>query len=63
MTIYPYAYFIRHTTDSHPWFSSVQFSSVQFSSRWYLDGKAHMRSTLSFKGFPNVAFETVPIFV
>ena len=40
-------------------FSSVQFSSVQFSSRrYYALGKANLRSTLSLRGFPNVAFET-----
>ena len=35
--------------------------SVQFSSRWYLcnGGKAHIRSTLSLRKFPSVAFEMV----
>ena len=28
----------------------------------YAPGKAHMRSTPSLKSFPNVAFETVPMF-
>ena len=37
---------------------------VQFSSRWYLCArKAHMRSTPSLRGFHNVAYETVSIFV
>ena len=35
----------------------VQFSSVQDSI--YALGKAHMRSTLSLRSFPNVAFQTV----
>ena len=34
----------------------LQFSSVQNSI--YVLGKAHMRSTPSLRGFPNVAFET-----
>ena len=29
----------------------------------YVLGKAHMRSTPSVRGFPNVAFETAPMFV
>ena len=43
----------------------VQFSSVQFSSKWYLYAlaKAHVRSIPYFRDFPNVAFETVRIFV
>ena len=36
--------------------------TVQFSSSYAL-GKAHMRSTPSLILFPNVAFETVPLFV
>ena len=39
----------------------VQFSSVQDCI--YALGKAHMRSTPSLRSFPNVAFETVPMFV
>ena len=49
-------------------FSSVQFNSVQFSSVQYVmyaPGKTHiyMRSTPSLGSFPNVAFETVPMFL
>jgi len=40
---------------------SVQFSSVQ--DGMCALGKAHMRSTRSLRSFPNVAFETVPMFV
>ena len=46
--------------------SSVQFSSVQFSSARYgiyALGKAHMRSTVSLRSFPNAAFERVPMLV
>ena len=44
------------------------WSLIQFSSRWYVYvfRKAHhiiMRSTPSLRSFPNVAFETVPVFV
>ena len=39
----------------------VQFSSVQDGI--YALGKTHMRSTSSFRSFPNVAFGTVPMFV
>ena len=35
----------------------VQFSSVQDGI--HALGKAHMRSTLSLRSFPNVAFQTV----
>ena len=41
--------------------TAVQFSSVQDGI--YALGKAHMRSTPSLRSFPNVAFETVPMFV
>ena len=41
--------------------SSVQVSSVQEGI--YALGKAHMRSTPSVGGFPNVTFETVLMFV
>ena len=37
-----------------------QFSSVQDGI--YAFGKVHMRCTPSLRGFPNVAFETVPMF-
>ena len=40
---------------------TVQFCSVQDGI--YALGKAHMRSTPSLRSFPNVAFETVPMFV
>ena len=40
---------------------SVQFSSVEDGI--YALGKAHMRSTASLRRFPNVAFETVLMFV
>ena len=45
--------------------SLALFRSVQFSSKWYLYalGKAYMRSIPYFRDFPNVAFETVRIFV
>jgi len=43
------------------WSVLVQFTSVQDGI--YALGKAHMRSTPSLRGFPNVAFETVPMFV
>ena len=39
----------------------VQFSS--FQDGIYALGKAHMRSTPSLGNFPNVAFETVAMFV
>ena len=39
----------------------IQFSSVQDGI--YVLGKVHMHSTLSLKRFPNVAFETVPMFI
>ena len=42
--------------------SSVQFRSVQGGIYAAL-GKAHVRSTLSLRTFPNVAFETVPVLV
>ena len=38
------------------WFSSVQYGV-------YALGKAHMLSIPSLRSFPNVAFETVPMFV
>ena len=38
------------------WFSSIQDGI-------YALGKTHMRSTPSLTSFPNVAFETVPVFV
>ena len=41
--------------------SLFQFSSVQDGI--YALGKAHMRSTPSLRSFPNVAFETVPVFL
>ena len=41
--------------------SSVQFGSVQDGIRAL--GKVHMRSTPSLRSFPNVAFETVAMFV
>ena len=40
---------------------SQKFSSVQDGI--YALGKAHMRSTPSLRSSPNVAFETVPMFV
>ena len=48
-------------TEAHyPTLSSpVQFSSVH--DGMYAFGKAHMRSTPSFRSFPNVALETVPM--
>ena len=39
----------------------VQFNSVQDDI--YALGKAHMHSTPSLRSFPNVAFETVLMFV
>ena len=39
------------------WF---KFSSIQDGI--YTLGKAHMRSTPSLRSFPNIAFETVPMF-
>ena len=39
----------------------AQFTSVQDGI--YVIGKAHMRSTLSLRSFPNVSFEMVPMFV
>ena len=42
-------------------FSSVQFSSVKDGI--YALVEAHMRCTWSLRGFPNVAFEMVPMFV
>ena len=39
----------------------VQFSSVQDGI--YALAKAHMRSTSSLRRFPNVVFETIPMFV
>ena len=41
--------------------ADAQFSSVQDGI--YALGKAHMHSTQSLRSFPNVAFETVPMFV
>ena len=55
----------RTMTERTEKFSSVQ-SSVQFSSAQdgtHALGKAHMRSTPFLRSFPNVAFETVPMFV
>ena len=46
------------TLTSH---SSVQFNSVQHGI--YALGEAHMRSTPSLRSIPNVAIETVPMFV
>ena len=40
---------------------SLQFSPVQDGI--YALGIAHMRSTPYLESFPNVAFETVPLFV
>ena len=42
----------------------AQFSSVQFSSRWYLGARKspYVLHPISQKS-PNVAFETVPMFV
>ena len=39
----------------------IEFNSVQDGI--YALRKAHMRSTLSLRSFPNIAFETVPMFV
>ena len=41
--------------------SSIQLSSFQINI--YALGKAHMRSAPSLRSFPNVAFETAPMFV
>ena len=41
--------------------SEVQFSSVHDGI--YALGKAHMRSTMYLRSFPNVAFEKFPMFV
>ena len=42
----------------------AQFSSFRsVQDDIYALGKAHMRSTPSLRSFPNVAFETVPVFV
>ena len=41
--------------------TSLSLSSVQYGT--YALGKSHMRSTPSLTSFPNVAFETVPMFV
>ena len=41
--------------------SGVQFSSVQDGICAL--GKVHMLSTLSYRSFPSVAFETVPMFM
>ena len=41
--------------------SRHQFSSVQDGI--YALGKAHMHSTPSLRRFPNVAFETVPVYI
>ena len=41
--------------------STAQFSSVQACICAF--GKAHMRSTPSLRRFPNLAFETVQMFV
>ena len=38
------------------------FSSVQFKMVFMRSEKAHMRSIPSLRNFPNVAFETVPMF-
>ena len=40
---------------------TVQFSPVQDGI--YTLRKAHMHSTLSLRSFPDIAFETVPMFV
>ena len=40
---------------------AVQFSSVRDGI--FALGKSHMRSTPFLRRFPNVAFETVPMFV
>ena len=55
---------LTHTCTWHTAFGfgcSVQFSLVQRG--FYALGKAHLRSTPSLRSFPNVAFETVPMFV
>ena len=42
-------------------FGSVRFGSVQGGI--YALGKAHVRSTPSLRSSPNIAFETIPMFV
>ena len=49
----------KQKTKQH--FIRIQFSSVQDGI--YALGKAHLCSTPSLRSFPNVAFETVPLFV
>ena len=51
----------RHHANCLPLSGAVLVSSVQDGI--YALGKAHMRSTPSLRSFPNVAFETVPMFV
>ena len=52
--------------DPHQYLSrvkSVFSSSVQFSSRWYLCAWKSPYVLYPLSGFPNVAFETVPMFI
>ena len=50
---------------THCFFSSqnAKYQHRKYSSVQNALGKAHMRSTPSFRRFPEVAFETVPMFV
>ena len=52
--------FFSSYSDLYSWLYD-QFNSVQYSV--YAFGKACMRPTPSLRSFPNVAFETVPMFV
>ena len=53
--------FLSNLVQARMYSFAVLFSSVQ--GGMYARGKAHMRSTLSVRIFPNVAFETVPVLV
>ena len=58
---YQFTFFPRRNISFKIYVYRCAFSSVQDGI--YALGKAHMRSTPSFRSFPNVPFETVPMFV
>ena len=57
--------FCVETPEFSSTYISFLFSSVPFSSRWYLctQKSPYASPPLSLRSFPNIAFETVPVFL
>ena len=60
-SIYGLAWYWASGSEPLQTFTPRSFSSVE--DDMYALGKAHMRSTPSLRRFPNVAFQTVPMFL